>query len=869
MSPAPPAVPSPLERYLQDPWGTVQAVASSAAGWAGRWWPVAVPAVLAVTAMVLGAVGWSRRRRTVRLATGARVISVQPPPQVDPAGTAAIWSNLVGLLRPAWRRTVGGQPHLAFEYLFDATGMRVQLWVPGPVPPGLVERAVEAAWPGARTSTAPAGPDGPLGVPAGKSRRRDPELVAVAGGELRLAFSEALPLRTDFDADPLRALIGAATGLDTGQRAVVQILTRPVTGRRVARARRSGRRLQSGRSPRLSGRILDAVTDLLTPGRSRRRTPRSTFRPSAPVDPVTAVERSARHRSIAAKQRGPQYETRIRYAVADLDTPAGASADASAGDTAGDAARRRDVLRGRAHALASALSVYSEHNYYRRARLRRPLPAIAGRRLRRGDLLSVDELAALAHLPVDEFVPGLVRAGAKAVAPPPGIPVPGPGVKPLGVADTGPARRVGLAVADARQHLHVLGATGTGKSTLLARMILDDAAAGRGGVVIDPRGDLISDLLDRLPAATADRVVLFDADDRRRPPCLNPLDVPAGSSADATVDNLVSVFSRVFSASWGPRTDDILRAACLTLTTAAAATGRPATLLDLPRLLTDPDHRARVLTAVTDPVLAGFWAWYDQLGDPARAQVIAPLMNKLRAFLLRPFVRAALAAGPSTVDLGAVLDGGLLLARIPKGSLGTDTCRLVGSLLVARTWQAATARARVPQHRRRDSCLVIDECHNFLNLAYPLEDLLAEARGYRLSMVLAHQNLAQLPTDLAEGISANARSKVFFAASPTDARHLARHTAPRLGEHDLAHLEAYRAAARLVVDGAQTPAFTLATEPLAPPVPGRARHIRAAARAHTHPAAPPRPAPPAAGRPADPRRVAEPPRPAPDQQETP
>lgn len=858
MNPAPPAVPSPLERYLQDPWGTVQAVASSAAGWAGRWWPVAVASMLVVTAVLLCAVGWSRRRRAVRLATGARVISVQPPPQVDPAGTAAIWSNLVGLLRPAWRRTVGGQPHLAFEYLFDAAGMRVQLWVPGPVPPGLVERAVEAAWPGARTSTAPAGPDGPLGVPAGKSRRGDPGLVAVAGGELRLAFSEALSLRTDFDADPLRALIGAAAGLDTGQRAVVQILTRPVTGRRVARARRSGRRLQTGRTG-LSGRVLGAVTDLLTPGPSRRRTPWSTLRPAV-ADPVTAVERSARHRSIAAKQRGPQYETRIRYAaVADLEPDA----------TAGHTARRRDVLRGRAHALASALSVYSEHNYYRRARLRRPLPAIADRRLRRGDLLSVTELAALAHLPVDEFVPGLVRAGAKAVAPPPGIPVPGPGVKPLGIADTGPARRVGLAVADARQHLHVLGATGTGKSTLLARMILHDAAAGRGAVVIDPRGDLITDLLDRLPTAVADRVVLFDADDRRRPPCLNPLDVPAGSSADATVDNLVSVFSRVFSASWGPRTDDILRAACLTLTAAGAATGRPATLLDLPRLLTDPDHRARVVTSVTDPVLAGFWAWYDELGDPARAQVIAPLMNKLRAFLLRPFVRAALAAGPSTVDLGAVLDGGLLLARIPKGSLGTDTCRLVGSLLVARTWQAATARARVPQHRRRDCCLVIDECHNFLNLAYPLEDLLAEARGYRLSLVLAHQNLAQLPTDLAEGISANARSKVFFAASPQDARHLARHTAPRLSEHDLAHLDVYRAAARLVVDGAQTPAFTLATEPLTAPVPGRARHIRAAARAHTHRAALPRPASPAAGRPADPRRVAEPPRPAPDQQETP
>ncbi len=126
--------------------------------------------------------------------------------------------------------------------------------------------------------------------------------------------------------------------------------------------------------------------------------------------------------------------------------------------------------------------------------------------------------------------------------------------------------------------------------------------------------------------------------------------------------------------------------------------------------------------------------------------------------------------------------------------------------------------------------MYLDEAHNFLTLPYPLEDMLAEARGYRLSLVLAHQNLSQLPGDLREGISANARNKVFFNSSPEDARLLERHTAPLLGAHDLAHLGAFQAAARLVVASADSPAFTLVTTALPPRTPGRATAVRAASR---------------------------------------
>jgi hypothetical protein len=126
----------------------------------------------------------------------------------------------------------------------------------------------------------------------------------------------------------------------------------------------------------------------------------------------------------------------------------------------------------------------------------------------------------------------------------------------------------------------------------------------------------------------------------------------------------------------------------------------------------------------------------------------------------------------------------------------------------------------------------LDEAQNFLNLSTPVEDMLAEARGLRVSLLLAHQNLGQLPRELRDGISANARNKIIFAVSPDDARELARHTSPWLSEHDLTHLDAFHAAARLIVHGQQARPFTLTTQPLDPPIPGRAHQIAAVARAH-------------------------------------
>jgi hypothetical protein len=436
----------------------------------------------------------------------------------------------------------------------------------------------------------------------------------------------------------------------------------------------------------------------------------------------------------------------------------------------------------------------------------------------RAGLASVRELAALAHLPADQSIPGLVRAGARAVTPPPGGATDG---KPLGVDRDG--RPVRLGVEDARHHLHLLGPTGVGKSTLIAQLALADLAAGRGCVVIDPAGDLVDDLLARIPENRLDRVDLLDPLDPA-PPGLNMFD---GEDRDLVVDQLVGIFARVFARHWGPRSDDILRTALLTL----CAAPEPMTLVEVPRLLTDARWRAQLVLDLNDPIgLEPFWRWYDALSEAGQMQTIAPLLNKLRAFLLRRPVRAIIGQHRTTLDIPRCLDEGrLLLARLPKGRLGEDTSSLLGSLLVARVWQATTARAAAPPHERRDCTLLIDEVQNFLNLPMRLADILAEARKYRLSLGLAHQYLGQLRPELRDGLT-NARTKIYFQLSPEDAGAVRAEVRPELDDYDLERLPAHSAAVRLCQAGTTTSAFTMATEPLAAGSPEHAAQVRAASR---------------------------------------
>ncbi len=775
--PPSPSLHGPLARFLLHPQLALHDLGHlmAHAGWfvLGHLGP---PAAALFAAAVIGQVLLARWRAR-HVAAGVVRLELRPPTVVDPGSAEVFWTNLHVLLRPSWRAILYGRHQVAFE--IRAIGERSRFTISAPQPMAdHVRRAITAAWPGASVLASEL-------TPTDRGHR------ASAGYGLRLARAQWLPIATDHPLDPLRSVLGAAAELHEDDEVVVQVVARPASRRRDANAHQAVLGLQGIAAPRpalrLVGPIVHGILDFITPGGSMpaRTGPRRSDRPHPDL-------RAARQ-----KVQRPCFEAAIRVVV-------------SSGVTGH---RAKQHLRSRARAICAAFAEYAAENTLIARRLRHPDRAIGSARLQGGDLYSAPEVAALAHLPLDRDVPGVSRAGARSVAPPPEIHRQG---KILGDAETGSRRPVALAPADACHHLHLLGATGSGKSTLLLNLVLGDIASGRGTVVIDPKGALVEDILDRLPEHASDRTVVIDAEDPE-PPTLNVL---AGTDVHLVVDQVVGIMHRLFESAWGPRTDDILCAACLTLRQHPGAN-----LSQVPKLLGDPLYRAPLVAAVKDPVLRGFWRWYDGLSEGARSAVIGPVTNKLRAFLLRPFVRAVVGTGTSSFSLDKVLDGGVLLCRLPKGVLGDESTRLLGSLLVAQVWQSVSSRARGGRWGRVCG-LYLDECQNFLALPGSLEDVLAEARAYGLGLVLAHQHLGQLPADLADAVSANARSKIILSCSPEDARRLERAVAPDLTAHDLSHLGAYQAAARLVVDGEESAAFTLRTRPAPAAVPGRAALVR-------------------------------------------
>jgi hypothetical protein len=383
----------------------------------------------------------------------------------------------------------------------------------------------------------------------------------------------------------------------------------------------------------------------------------------------------------------------------------------------------------------------------------------------------------------------------------------------MGVCLAADGRVVALAPRDARYHAHVLGPIGKGKSTLLASMALDRIEAGLASVVIDPsKGDLVRELLPCIPERHWPSVIVLDpALGRERPVGLNVLECSDPEQHELIADQVTFIFRRLFERWWGPRTDHVLRAALLTL-----LRNQGTTLCDVPALLADADARRRWTANLHDPLgLDLFWREFERYSDSERERNVGPLLYKLQSVLMRSSVRNILGQSRSTIDLEHVLDGaGTLLVSLPRGELGPETSSLFGSLLVARLWQVAQGRSRRPEAERPDACLLLDECHRLLHLPQTMEEILIEARGYHLGLVLAHQHLSQLPASMLAAVGANVHTRVAFQCEQ-DATQLAGWFAP-LGARELESLEQFQVAVRLCVDGHSEAPFLGRTRPPAP-----------------------------------------------------
>ena len=414
--------------------------------------------------------------------------------------------------------------------------------------------------------------------------------------------------------------------------------------------------------------------------------------------------------------------------------------------------------------------------------------------------LNVSEIGTLCAWPIGPTADLPVgRLGSRRVPSPSGLPTTG---RVIGESTwPGKERPLALSVEDSLRHLHVIGPTGTGKSTLLLGLIEQDMQAGRSVIVIEPKGDLIADVLARVPKERVGDVVLIDPTDRESVVGINGLAGSAGGSAELVADQLLNTFHGLYAAHWGPRTSDILMASLLTL---ARTPGM--SLVVLPLLLGDPNFRRRIVGRLNDPIgLGPFWAQYEAWSDAERTAATAPVMNKLRPFLMRPSLRRIIGQTAPKFQICQVFTGRkIVLVNVAKGLMGAEAASLLGALVLSGLWQTAQERSAIPREKRHPVMVYIDEFQDYLHLPTDLGDALAQARGLGISFTLAHQHLAQLDTSMRAGVLANARSRICFQLGNDDAKVMS-NTSTVLGTEDFTSLGAYQYYAQLMLGGAVQP----------------------------------------------------------------
>jgi len=432
--------------------------------------------------------------------------------------------------------------------------------------------------------------------------------------------------------------------------------------------------------------------------------------------------------------------------------------------------------------------------------------------------MNAAEAAAAIGLPIGaSFVPGLAVGSSRTLPPPSSM-----GQRGVLVGDPtypGIARPLMLGNQDRLSHSWLIGPTGTGKSTLIANMALQDIAAGHGTTVLDPKADLCETILARLPEEHRERVVVLDAASIEQPVGFNLL--AAGSdeqSRELAVDNTAHILRSLYADSWGPRSDQYLRAGLMALVHARAPDGSAFTLVDLPVLLEQARFRRYVLAQPTVPErVRQAWTAFEAASDAEKSTIVAPLMHKIGALTLRSSLRLALGQSTGVRFDDLFRERRSLLVSLRKDAIGQDSAQLLGALLVASLWQATLRRASVPADHRRPYFVFLDEFQDVVRLPLDLADMLAQSRSLGVGLHLAHQYLDQLPKSVQTAVLGTTRTQVAFQLNHADGRTLAPLFAP-LTPADLTGLPAYEIALRPCVNGTTASVVTGKTRPLPEPI---------------------------------------------------
>lgn len=425
-------------------------------------------------------------------------------------------------------------------------------------------------------------------------------------------------------------------------------------------------------------------------------------------------------------------------------------------------------------------------------------------------ILNTAELATIYHLPNENVTtPHINWLLSKKSAAPQDLPTEG---LYLGLSEfRGQEKQVYLQEDDRRRHSYIIGQTGTGKSVFLKFMAEQDIKEGRGLAFIDPHGDAVEELLTMVPKERAEDVIYFNPGDLERPMGLNILDVKTEEAQHLIINSFINLLYKLYDPQHtgiiGPQLERAVRNVMLT-----AMSEEGNTMIEVMRLLTDPEFAKEKIPLIKDPLVKRYWTdELAQTSDFHKSEKLGYFVSKFDRFVTEKVMRNIIGQGKSAFDFREVMDSNkILLVNLSKGKLGEENSSFLGLLLVPRLLSAAMSRVDTPEEEREDFYLYVDEFQNFSTPDFA--QILAEARKYRLNLTVANQYIAQIEDKIRDAVFGNVGSKVSFRVGADDGAYLEKQYEPTFSQSDLLNLSVGETVTKILINGQPTPAFSMRTD---------------------------------------------------------
>lgn len=693
-----------------------------------------------------------------------------------------LYELINGTASKGFKSTFYGQRHIALEII--ATGGLIHFYAAVPVAlVDIIKNAIVTAYPGASIEQAE---DHNIFSEAGK-------LPGTVGGELVLKESYVYPIAgtQELGRDPIDAIMNALSNIGMHDGVGIQIMLRPTTGKWQHKLKEfvKKRRLQGMTENELKITGRDLFNAVVRPPEQIQRTHERE---------ESQLSELQQHvlQAIEQKAQKPGYEALIRILV-------------STDNAQKSQKLLNDVVASFALYNAPAMNSFkmlpaTDVSGLVTAFIFRFFPPELNQMI-----LGVSEMAALFHLPDSQFSPNsdVARQYSKQVDGPPSLPAEG---LLLGHNEfRGNKKEIRLSENDRRRHTYILGQTGTGKSTLLENLIVQDMRDGKGFCFIDPHGDTAEKILGAIPKERAEDVIYFNPGDTDNPLGLNLFEFDNPDQKDFLVQEAINMLYKLYDPQHqgiiGPRYEHWFRNAALTL----MADPQGSTFIEIPKVFTDNDYLKDKFKHLTDQTVIDFWLKeMGQTSDYHKSEMLGWFVSKFGAFMNNEMMRNIIGQTKSSFKIRDIMDNNkILIVNLSKGRVGEINAKLLGMIFVIKFQAAAMARADMAEADRKDFCLYVDEFQNFATDSFAT--ILSEARKYRLNIIVANQFIGQLDDEIKEAVFGNVGTILTYRTGPEDAEFLVKQFDPIFTARDLMNIPNFNAVARLMINGVPSQPFTM------------------------------------------------------------